>query len=126
MDNYRYDRGLETLDQLISKDMMSQTIEKVKEFNPDMARYVVEFAFGDIYSRPALDFKQREMLTITSLVTQGATSQLPFHIQGALRVGVTENEIVEVIIHCLPYVGFPKALGALEVVMGIFQERHGD
>lgn len=125
MEKSRYDRGLETLDNLVSKDMMAQTIDRVKQFNPDIARYVVEFAFGDIYSRPTLDGKQRELLTISSLVTQGAVSQLPFHIQAALHVGVAENEIVEAIIHCVPYVGFPKALSALEVVIDIFRDTEG-
>ncbi|UOF91980.1 carboxymuconolactone decarboxylase family protein [Fodinisporobacter ferrooxydans] len=124
METTRYEKGIELLEKMISKEIMAETIEKVKQFSPDIARLIVEFAFGDVYSRPTLDLKQKELLTITSLVTLGAESQLDFHINGALNVGLSPNEIVEVIIHCIPYVGFPRALGALQVIMKVFEKRN--
>lgn len=119
----RYEKGIETLSKMVSEETMKGTIEHVKKFYPDMANFVVEFAFGDIYSRPKLGLKQKELITISSLVTQGAESQLDFHIHAALNVGLEPEEIVETIIHCIPYVGFPRCLGALGVVMKVFRER---
>jgi 4-carboxymuconolactone decarboxylase len=120
----RYEKGLNTLSKMVGKDIMDQTIEHVKQFNPDIAKLIVEFAFGDIYSRPTLDLKQKELLTISSLVSQGAESQLDFHIHAALNIGLTPKEIVEAIIHCIPYIGFPRSLGALKVVIEVFNSRN--
>jgi 4-carboxymuconolactone decarboxylase len=124
METNRYELGLETLGKMVSKEIMQETVEHVKKFSPDIAKLIVEFPYGSIYSRPALDLKQRCLLTISSLVTQGAESQLGFHINAALNVGLSPEEVVEAIMHCLPYAGFPKSLGALGVVMTVFKERN--
>lgn len=123
MDSKAYEKGIETLGKMVSPDILKQTVENVRKFSPDLAKLVVEFPFGSIYSRPGLDLKQRSLITISSLVTQGAEGQLDFHIHAALNAGLTPNEIVETIMHCLPYAGFPKSLGALGVVIRVFQER---
>lgn len=99
-------------------------MESLKDIAPDIGKYILEFAFGDIYSRSGLDLKQREMITITSLLTQGDTAgQLKVHINGSLNVGLTKTEIVETFIHCIPYVGFPKVLNAITVAKQVFKER---
>ncbi|WP_168123230.1 carboxymuconolactone decarboxylase family protein [Paenibacillus sp. HB172176] len=123
MDSKAYEKGIETLNKMVSPDILEQTVEGVKKFNPDLAKLIVEFPFGSIYSRPGLNLKQRSLMTIASLVTQGAEGQLDFHIHAALNAGLTPNEVVEAIMHCLPYAGFPKALGALGVVRRVFEER---
>lgn len=124
METSRYEKGLETLGKMVSPEILQETVERVKQFSPDMAKLIVEFPFGSIYSRPGLDLKQRSLITISSLLTQGAESQLDFHIHAALNVGLSPDEVVEAIIHCLPYAGFPKSLGALGVVMKVFKERN--
>jgi len=97
----------------------------LKVVAPDVSRYILEFAFGDIYARPGLSLQQREMITVTTLLTQGDTAdQLKVHINGALNVGLKPKTIVETVIQCIPYVGFPKVLNALTVIKGILQERH--
>ncbi|MCU6708764.1 carboxymuconolactone decarboxylase family protein [Paenibacillus sp. J5C_2022] len=123
MDSKAYERGMEMLHKMVGPDVMKGTVERVAKFSPDMARLVVEFPFGSLYSRPGLDLKQRSLITISSLVTQGAVDQMDFHIHAALNAGLTPNEIVEAVMHCLPYAGFPKSLGALGVVIRIFEER---
>lgn len=84
---------------------------------------MIEFAFGTIYNREVLDFKQREMITITSLLSQGGLeNQLRVHIQASMNVGLTQEEIVETFIHCIPYVGFPKVLNAIFIAKEIFTD----
>ncbi|MFC6182068.1 carboxymuconolactone decarboxylase family protein [Lactiplantibacillus daowaiensis] len=91
---------------------------------PDVGKYILEFAFGDIYTRPGLDLKQRELVTITSLLTQGDTAnQLQVHLNGCLNVGLTQTEVIEAMIQCLPYVGFPKVLNAITVAKDVFAAR---
>jgi len=96
--------------------------EKFKDIAPDLTKYVVEFAFGSIYSRPGLDNKQKVLTTITALVAQGK-SQIGMHIKTGLTVGLTPEEIVGCIIHLIPYVGFPSVLNALSVAQDIFAEQ---
>lgn len=96
--------------------------EKFKDIAPDLTKYVVEFAFGSIYSRPGLDNKQKVLTTITALVAQGKP-QIGMHIKTGLTVGLTPEEIVGCIIHLIPYVGFPSVLNALSVAQDIFTEQ---
>lgn len=96
--------------------------EGFKDLAPDLSKYVVEFAFGEIYSRPGLDNKQKVLVTIASLVTQGMP-QIEIHINSGLNVGLTPEEIVGCIIHLLPYTGFPRVLNALKVAQKVFAER---
>ena len=83
----------------------------------DLARYGIEFNFGDVYSRPGLTLAQRELLTIAALVAIGGLEpQLRGHTRGALNVGCTPTEILETVIHTVQYSGFPRALNAIRVV----------
>ena len=90
---------------------------------PDFARYLVDFAFGEIYAREG-DLKQREIVAIASLATMGGCDrQLETHVHGALNVGLAKDEIVEVVMTLIPYIGFPKALNALAVVKRVMEKR---
>lgn len=85
---------------------------------------MIEFAFGDIYSRSGLDLKAREIATVASLTALGnAQPQLKVHIHGALNVGCTRIEIVEVILQMAVYAGFPAALNGIAAAKEVFQER---
>ena len=71
---------------------------------------MIEFPFGDIYSRPGLDLRSREIAVVAALTAMGnAAPQLKVHIQGALNVGVSRTEIVETIMQMAVYAGFPAA-----------------
>lgn len=90
---------------------------------PDLGAYIISFAFGEIYARPALDLRQRELITLAALAAQGGCeNQLRVHIHAALNVGLSREEIVETFIHCVPYLGFPKVLNAVFVAKAVFQE----
>lgn len=85
---------------------------------------MIEFSFGDVYSRPGLDLKSREIATVAALTALGnAEPQLKVHINGGLNVGCTRQEIVEVIIQMAVYAGFPTALRAMNIAKTVFQER---
>lgn len=97
--------------------------EALKDIAPDLNDMMLEFGFGTIYNRGVLDFKQREVITITSLLSQGGLeNQLRVHIQASLNVGLTQEEIIETFIHCIPYVGFPKVLNAIFIAKEIFTD----
>ncbi|MED1950398.1 carboxymuconolactone decarboxylase family protein [Brevibacillus centrosporus] len=123
MTTERYQRGWEKLME-IDGEGGEKVIESLQDIAPDLGRYIVEFAFGDIYSRDGLDLKQRQLVTLASLTTQGGCEpQLQVHINAALNVGLSPQEIIEAITHCIPYTGFPRVLNAIFVAKRVFQER---
>jgi len=93
----RYTRGWEKLRE-IDGSRGQQVIESLKDIAPEFGRYLIEFPFGDIYSRPGLDLKAREIATIAALTALGnAAPQLKVHLNAALNVGCTQQEIIEVL-----------------------------
>lgn len=123
MTTERFQRGWEKLME-IDGEGGEKVIESLQDIAPDLGRYIVEFAFGDIYSRDGLDLKQRQLVTLASLTTQGGCEpQLQVHMNAALNVGLSPQEIIEAITHCVPYTGFPRVLNAIFVAKRVFQER---
>ncbi|PKN51197.1 MAG: 4-carboxymuconolactone decarboxylase [Deltaproteobacteria bacterium HGW-Deltaproteobacteria-13] len=119
----RYQRGWDKLKEIDGK-AGERVIESLKDIAPDFARLLIEFPFGDIYSRPGLDLKSREIAVVAALTALGnATPQLKVHIHGALNVGCTEQEVVEVIMQMAVYAGFPAALNGLFAAKEVFAER---
>ena len=119
----RYERGWEKLKEIDGK-AGERVVESLRDIAPDFARYLIEFPFGDIYSRPGLDVKSREIAVIAALTALGnAAPQLKVHIHGALNVGCTREEVVEVIVQMSVYAGFPAALNGLFSAKEVFQER---
>jgi 4-carboxymuconolactone decarboxylase len=119
----RYERGWEKLKE-IDGEAGERVIQSLRDIAPDFARYVIEFPFGDIYSRPALDLKSREIAVVAALTALGnAAPQLKVHIHGAINVGCTREEIIEVIMQMSVYAGFPAALNGLFAAKEVFQER---
>lgn len=122
----RYNIGINNLKHIDGYDG-DAVIEALSGLSEDVAKYIIEFVFGDIYNRQTLDLKQREMITITSLLSLGnVESQLKVHIKASLNVGLSQKEIIETFIQCIPYVGFPRVLNAIFVAKKIFEEKEGN
>lgn len=120
MSTERYEHGLAKLRE-IDGEAGERVIAGLADIAPDFARYLIEFPFGDIYSRPGLDLRSREIAVVAALTALGnATPQLKVHIQGALNVGVLHSEIVEVIMQMAVYAGFPAALNGLAAAKDVF------
>jgi 4-carboxymuconolactone decarboxylase len=119
----RYERGVQKLAE-IDGAAGENVIASLQNVAPDLGKYIIEFAFADIYCRDGLNLQEREMVTITSLLTAGGCeAQLEVHINGALNVGITPKKIVETFLQCIPYTGFPKVLNAIAVAKKIFADR---
>lgn len=124
MKNERFESGLRKL-QEIDGEAGKRVIDSLASIAPDLAKYTIEFPFGDIYQRPGLDLKSREIATVAALTALGhCLPQLNVHINGALNVGCKPEEIIEVIIQMAVYAGFPAALNAMFVAKEVFQERN--
>lgn len=123
----RYQKGWDILKHIHFNDMKEEDEQVLRNFEniaPDLSKYIIEFVYGDIYSRPVLDLKQRQLLTITILTTQGnCNPELFIHIKSALSIGVTPGEVIETILHCIPFVGFPKVMNAIRIAKQVFVEK---
>jgi 4-carboxymuconolactone decarboxylase len=123
----RLARGRRALDEIDGK-AGDNVITALADIAPDFARYLIEFPFGDIYCRPGLDLRAREIATIAALTALGnASPQLKVHIEAGLNVGLSRDEITEVIMQMAVYAGFPAALNGLFAAKEVFALRatHG-
>jgi 4-carboxymuconolactone decarboxylase len=118
----RYDRGLDRMRAIFGSGIDS-ALKGLAVSSPDLARCLVEFPFADIYTRPGLDLKTREMLTVSALTVLGyPQAELKEHIKGALNVGCTRDEILEIILQMAVYAGFPAAIEAVKTAAAVFGE----
>ncbi|TDR79662.1 carboxymuconolactone decarboxylase family protein [Paludibacterium purpuratum] len=121
----RYRRGWAALEK-IDGAAGQRVIESLRDIAPDLGRYIVEFGFGDIYTRPGLDLTTREIVTVAALAAMGtALPQLKVHIHGLLNVGGTRTAVVETFIHIAVYAGFPAAINATLAAKEVLRERDG-
>lgn len=109
---------------LVDGDKVADNLLRAYEdLAPDFTKYLVEFAFGEIYARDG-DLRHRELVAIASLATMGGCdAQLETHVHGAFNAGLGEAEIVEAVMTLIPYIGFPKALNAMAVVKRVVEKR---
>ncbi len=124
MKSERYERGYQKLAQFDEKQP-DRLIESLKDIAPDFADLTIEFPFGDIYSRPGLDLKTRQICTVAALTALGtAGPQLKGHVNNAINIGWTPREIVEVMMQMAVYAGFPAALNGLFIAKQVFDENN--
>ena len=121
----RFDRGQRALSR-IDGTAGEKVVASLADIAPDFARYVIEFPFGDIYSRPELSLRDREIATIAALTALGnAAPQLKVHIEAGLNVGLSRDEIVEIIMQMAVYAGFPAAVNGLFAAKEVFSAHDG-
>lgn len=119
----RHQVGLAKLKE-IAGERQSKPLSDWKEVAPDMETYIVDFIAGDILSRPGLDPKFRQLVTISALgALNSAPHELKMHLHGALNLGWTREEVSEALLQLAVFAGFPASLNALSVAKEVFAER---
>ncbi|KJF67050.1 carboxymuconolactone decarboxylase family protein [Rhizobium nepotum] len=119
----RLERGRRALAE-IDGQAGEKVVASLADIAPDFATYLIEFPFGDIYNRPGLDLRAREIATIAALTAMGnAAPQLKVHIEAGLNVGLSRDEIIEIIMQMAVYAGFPAALNGLFAAKEVFAPR---
>jgi 4-carboxymuconolactone decarboxylase len=113
----RYERGRERLREVHGERSLA-TIDSLGE----LGRLIVEVAYGDVYSRPGLTTRERQIASVAALVATGRSSQLPVHLRSALRAGLSPEELQEVLIQTATIVGFPPAMNAWSTLKSIVGE----
>ena len=119
----RFESGTQQLDKMKGKNK-DLIFSNLKDVSPDLVRLTIEFAYGDVLARPGLDLKSRQVATVAALTALGnAPLELNAHINMALNVGCSREEIVEIITHMAVYARFPAALNGMAVAKDVFAER---
>lgn len=119
----RHERGLAAM-KAVDGEAGEKVAAALQDIAPDLATYIVDFTFGEIYPRPHLSLRRREIVTIAACVALGtALPQLKVHIHGLLNVGGSEQEVVETVLHLAFYCGFPAALNAIAAAREVFAQR---
>ncbi|MEY8781116.1 carboxymuconolactone decarboxylase family protein [Allomuricauda sp. XS_ASV26] len=119
----RFKRGWEKLKE-IDGEAGEKVIESLKDISPSLGNFIIEYPFGDIYTRNALDLKSKEIAVVAALTAMGnAQPQLKVHLNGALNTGSSINEIKEVILQMSVYSGFPSCINGMNALKEVLQER---
>jgi len=119
----QFARGKDVLD-AVDGTAGAKVIDALEEVSPELAHQIVAWGFGEIYSRPDLEPRDRQLVTLGMLTALGgAEPQLEVHINASLNVGLTPQQIVEALLHSAVYCGFPRALNATFTAKKVFDER---
>jgi 4-carboxymuconolactone decarboxylase len=121
MDDAVYELGREKLRE-VHGDRSLATVESLG----DLGRLIVEVAYGEVYSRPGLTLRERQIASVAALVATGRSSQLPVHLRSSLRAGLSVDELREVIIQTATIAGFPPAMNAMSTLNTIAAGRDDD
>jgi 4-carboxymuconolactone decarboxylase len=117
-----YDRGMGTRREVLGDEHVDEAIAQTTEFTEDFQDLITRYAWGEIWSRDGLDRRTRSCITLTALVALGREEELAMHVRAALRIGLTPDEIKEVLLHSAIYCGVPAANGAFAVAQRVLDE----
>jgi len=112
--------------EVLGDEHVDGAIERTTEFTADFQDLITRYAWGEIWSRPGLDRRTRSCITLAALVALGREEELAMHVRSALRIGLTADEIKEVLLHSAIYCGVPAANGAFAVAQKVLDELAGE
>jgi 4-carboxymuconolactone decarboxylase len=117
-----YERGMAARTALMGKEAVERAQGRLTPFNEEWMSFVTQYAFGEVWSRPGLERKTRSLLTIAMLTALGRSDELATHIRASRNVGVSRDEVKEVLMHAAIYAGVPAAMSAFNRAVQVFAE----
>ena len=117
-----YARGIRVRREVLGNERVDAAVERTTEFTADFQDFITRYAWGEIWTRPGLDRRTRSCITLTALVALGRLDELEIHVRAALRNGLTEQEVGEVLLHCAVYCGVPAANSAFAVAQQVMTD----
>jgi 4-carboxymuconolactone decarboxylase len=118
-----HERGIKVRREVLGDEHVDAAIERTTDFTADFQDFITRYAWGEIWSRPGLDRRTRSCITLTALVALGKLDELEMHVRAALRNGLTQDEIKEVLLQSAIYCGVPAAYSAFAVAQGVLADR---
>jgi 4-carboxymuconolactone decarboxylase len=120
--NDPYEQGMKVRREVLGDEHVDRAIERTTPFTADFQELITRYAWGEIWARPELDRRTRSCITLATLVALGREEELAMHVRAALRIGLTPDEIKEVLLHSAIYCGVPAANGAFAVAQRVLDE----
>jgi 3-oxoadipate enol-lactonase/4-carboxymuconolactone decarboxylase len=117
------DEGMRIRREVLGDDHVDRAVESTTDFTADFQDFITRYAWGEVWSRPGLDRRTRSAITLTALVALGRDHELALHVRAALRNGLTQDEIGEVILHSAVYCGVPAANRAFAIAQDVLNEQ---
>ena len=114
-----FERGMEVRRAVLGNEHVDEAIARTDGFTSDFQEFITRYAWGEIWARPGLDRRTRSCITLTALVALGREEELAMHVRAALRIGLTPDEIKEVLLQSAIYCGVPAANGAFAVAQRV-------
>ena len=122
MNNEKFKKGLEIRKSVLGAEYVENSIQNATDFNMPLQQLVTEYCWGDVWARPGLDKKTRSMLNLAMLTALNRPHELKLHLNGALRNGVTKEEISEIFLQTAIYCGVPAAVDSFRTANQVFDE----
>jgi 4-carboxymuconolactone decarboxylase len=126
MDQDRFERGQRLRREVLGDAYVDRSLTNATEFTRPFQEIVTEFAWGEVWQRPGLDKKTRAMLNLAMLTALGRTDEVRLYARSAPNVGLTREDIQEVLIHAMVYCGVPAALDSFRACQEVFKEIDGE
>jgi 4-carboxymuconolactone decarboxylase len=117
-----HERGMKVRREVLGDEHVDAAVERTSEFTADFQDLITRYAWGEIWTRPGLDRRTRSAITLTALIALGRFEELPMHVRAALRNGLEEDEIKEVLLQSAVYCGLPAANTAFAVAQEVLDE----
>jgi 4-carboxymuconolactone decarboxylase len=118
-DESAHERGMKVRREVLGDEHVDAAIERTTDFTADFQDLITRYAWGEIWTRPGLDRRTRSCITLTALVALGKVEELEMHVRAALRNGLTQDEIKEVLLQSAIYCGVPAANSAFAVAQSV-------
>jgi 4-carboxymuconolactone decarboxylase len=125
MSDEQFQKGLEIRNRVMGKTYTDAAFASPNAVDQDVQRLLTEYGYGAVWARPGLDIKTRSLVTVALLAALNRPDELRHHVRGAMNLGLTETEVLEVLIHILPYAGAPAMQGGLRVAKAAILEARG-
>ncbi len=117
------DEGMKVRREVLGNEHVDRAIEHTTEFTAEFQELITRYAWGEIWARPGLDRKTRSCMTLVALVAGGRMDELELHVKAAVRIGLTPDEIKEVLLHCAVYCGIPAANSAFAIAQRVLESQ---
>jgi 4-carboxymuconolactone decarboxylase len=125
MDKERYEKGLEIRRQVLGADYVDRALKNVGEFDRQFQNLVTEAAWGECWGDPTLERKERSILNLGMLAALGRMHEFELHFRGALKNGLTSDQLRAVLIQIAVYCGIPCGVECFRIAKKVLEETRG-
>jgi 4-carboxymuconolactone decarboxylase len=122
MNEERYEQGMTIRREVLGDEHVDRAIERTTPLTAPFQEFITRYAWGDVWARPELDRRTRSAITLAVLTALGREHELELHLGAAVRNGLSQEEIGEVLLHTAVYAGVPAANAALAIAQRVFSQ----